>query len=180
METADRLPARLSNPLNNNWEMTMVDDSSLKTMYEASEQELRYGIGLLGTEDMVMPVPMFLCFYRDWTQETMGAVATALKGGVELSFSSDHVYLASRDRIEGREHHGTDTSILRAPAWDASLENPDPHAVRRFDAHSDALGYFLLILQTPDWECVTIVHKSSGATQVGAVQPPKLPAPPDE
>ena len=52
-------------------------------------------------------------------------------------------------------------------------------AVQLFDANSDALAHFVLILQTPEWACVTIVHKPTGATQVGPVQPPTLPAPPN-
>ena len=160
-------------------EMTIVDKSILKAMYEASEQDLTYGIGLIGVEGAALPLPMIQCFYRGWSEEMLRVVAETLRGGVELSLKADQVYLATRERIEGREYDGRDTSILRAPAWDARLENPDPEAVQLFDANSDALAHFVLIFQTPEWECVTIVHKPTGETQVGAVQPPTLPAPPN-
>ena len=156
-----------------------MSKSILKAMYEASEQDLTYGIGLIGVEGAALPVPMIQCFYRGWSEEMLRVVAETLRGGVELSLKPDQVYLATIDRIEGREYEGRDTSILRAPAWDARLEHPDPEAVRLFDANSDALAHFALILQTPEWECVTIVHKQTGDTQVGPVQPPTLPAPPN-
>ena len=161
-------------------EMTIVDKSStLKAMYEASEQDLTYGIGLIGAEGAALPAPMIQCFYQGWSEEMLRVVAEALRRGVELNPKPDQVYLATRERIEGREYDGGDTSILRAPAWDARLEDPDPEAVQCFDANSDALAHFVLILQTTEWECVTIVHKPTGATQVGPVQPPTLPAPPN-
>ena len=156
-----------------------MNKSILKAMYEASEQDLTYGIGLVGVEGAALPVPMIQCFYRGWSEEMLRVVAKTLRGGVELSLKPDQVYLATRERIEGREYDGRDTSILRAPAWDARLEHPDPEAVQLFDAHSDALAHFVLILQTPEWECATIVHKPTGETQVGSVQPPTLTAPPN-
>ncbi len=156
-----------------------MDKSILKAIYEASEQDLLYGIGLIGVEGAVLPVPMIQCFYRGWSREMLRVVAETLKSGVELRLKPDCVYLATRERIEGREYDGRNTSILRAPAWDARLEDPDPEAVQLFDANSEALGHFVLILQTPEWACVIIVHKPTGATQVGPVQPPTLPAPPN-
>jgi hypothetical protein len=160
-------------------EMTAVNKSILKAMYEASEQDLAYGIGLIGVEGAALAVPMIQCFYRGWCQEMLRVVTETLRGGVELSLKPDQVYLATRERIEGREYDGRDTSILRAPAWDACLEDPDPEAVQLFDANSDALAHFVLILQTPEWECVTIVRKPTGVTRVGPVQSPTLPAPPN-
>ncbi len=160
-------------------EMTAVSKSILKAMYEASEQDLAYGIGLIGVAGAALPVPMIQCFYRGWSEEMLRVIAGTLRGGVELSLKLDQVYLATRERIEGREYDGRDTSILRAPAWDARLEGPDPETVRLFDVNSDALAHFVLILQTPESECVAIVHKPTGETQVGPVQPPSLPAPPN-
>jgi hypothetical protein len=155
-----------------------MEPSLLKQLYDASVQDLLYGIGLLGAEGSSVPIPMIQCFYRDWSEAMLRVVADALRGGVELSFKPGFVYLATRERIEGRQYDGQGTSILRAPAWNARLENPDPEAVRLFDATSDVLAHFVLILQTPEWECVVLVHKPTGATRVGPLQRPKLPTPP--
>ena len=94
----------------------MVDKSLLKAMYEASEQDLLYGIGLVGVEGS-LPVPMIQCFYRSWSEEMLRVIAETLRSGVELSLRPDRVYLATKERIEGREYDGRDTSSLRAPAW---------------------------------------------------------------
>jgi len=81
----------------------MVDKSLLKAMYEASEQDLLYGIGLVGVEG-ALPVPMIQCFYRGWSRDMLQVVAETLRGGVELSLNTDQVYLATKERIEGREY----------------------------------------------------------------------------
>jgi hypothetical protein len=155
-----------------------MNPSLLRQLYDASAQDLLYGIGLLGVEGSSVPLPMIQCFYRDWPEEMLRVVADTVRSGVELSIKPDFIYLATRERIEGREYDGQDTSILRAPAWDARLENPAPEAVRLFGAASDALAHFVLVLQTPEWECVVLVHLPTGATRVEPLRRPTLPTPP--
>ena len=86
----------------------MMSKSILKAMYEACEQDLTYGIGLVGVEGAALPVPMIQCFYRGWSEEMLRVIAETLKGGLELNLKPDQVYLATRERIEGREYDGRD------------------------------------------------------------------------
>lgn len=155
-----------------------MNQSLLQSLYEASEQDFRYGIGLLNMDGEVPALPMIQCYYQCWTKEVLGAVASALADGLEISISADHVYLATKERIQAQEHQGPETSVLRAPVWNALLENPDPDAARRFDALSNALGHFTLILQTAEWECITTVLRPNGVTQLGDVRRTTLPTPP--
>ena len=67
---------------------------------------------------------------------------------------------------------------LRAPAWDAQLEDVEERAFRLSEANRKRYGGFLLLLQTPEGEFLTVVDDGSGRTMVGAVLARSMPMSP--
>ncbi len=77
--------------------------------------------------------------------------------------------------MQARQHGRT--GVLRAPAWDAQLSNIDPAIVRRFQADRARVGGFVLLVQTPEWEFLTVVEGSGVRCAVGSITPRSLPMP---
>ena len=58
----------------------------LKTLYDATEEDLLYGVGLLALPDQE-PAPFIHVHYRDWSREKLEIVRESFRGGLVLTFS---------------------------------------------------------------------------------------------
>jgi len=147
----------------------------LRQLYDASEEDMTYGIGAIdmGT---VSPAPIISIHYRAWSREKLEIVRESFKLGVILSSArresgTYHAYLGTRETITIQQPEGEHTSVLRAPAWDAHLTDVDGAAFEVFDANRRRWGGFLLLAQAGEWEFMTAVDEARDRAIVGATLP---------
>ncbi len=153
----------------------------LEDLYDATEEDLVYGIGLLALPDRE-PAPYIHIHYRDWSRRKLEVVRESFRGGLVSTVTEPvngfcDVHLSTRERIGIQAERDGHTSVLRAPAWDAHLTRIDEHVARRFDADSRRYGGFLLLVQTPEWEFLAAVANARGETTLGTVQPRSMSVP---
>lgn len=151
--------------------MTIHDQ--LNRLYDSTADDLRYGIGVLDVPD-IGRVPFVQIRYRDWTREQLDAVRESFRRGLSLT-RTDHagcpsgVYIGTREQITVQGEHGGHTSVLRAPAWDAQLDEVDEQIFQQFDAARRRHRGFVLQMQTNEWGFITTVDDAAGTAEVGDV-----------
>jgi hypothetical protein len=153
----------------------------LRKLYESTAEDLIYGVGLFQLPN-AGPVPLIHIHYRGWSREKLEVVCESFKSGLILvsgrrKNGNQDLYIATREQIALHQKEGADTSILRAPAWDAHLAQVEEQAYAVFEAQRRRSGGFLLLVQTPAWECLTVVDDCD-QTIVGDILPRSLPVPP--
>lgn len=153
----------------------------LKQLYEATEEDLRFGVGLLDVPGRGQ-VPFIQIHQPGWSREMLEIVRESFRDGLtrtETTNASETVdlYLATRQRIVIQAENRGQTGVLRAPAWDARLSNIDPAIVRRLLADQARHGGFVLLVQTPEWEFLVAVHREGTRCDIGPIGPRTLPIP---
>ena len=63
------------------------------------------------------------------------------------------------------------TSVLRAPAWDAHLARVDSQIFASFEAERQQTGGFLLLVQAKAGEFLSVIDDAKDRTLVGAILP---------
>ena len=142
-----------------------LDNQELKQLYESTEEDMRFGIGTIMMPGN-QPCPIINIHYVDWSREKLEVVRESFKGGLIMTSAErkpgmHDVYLGTRETIAIQQREGEHTSILRAPAWDAHLQNVEGRVFRLFDNHRKSRGDFLLMLQTKEWEFMTGVDRGT-------------------
>ena len=153
----------------------------LESLYDATEEELLYGVGLLALPDQE-PAPFIHIHYRDWSREKLEIVRESFREGLILTIGRSiagvrDLHVSTRERIDIQTTQDGHTSVLRAPAWDARLEGIAEHVVQRFQTGWQRLCGFLLLMQTPVWEFLTAVNDTRDSTHIGHVTPRSFPVP---
>ena len=145
----------------------------LEDLYDATEEDLLYGVGLLALPDQE-PAPFIHIHYRDWPREQLEIVRESFRAGLVLTIGKPvggvcSVHISTREYVAVQATEGDHTSVLRAPAWDAHLEGIAEQVVRRFEVDRRRYGGFLLLLQTRKLEFLTAVEDAAGLVNVGPI-----------
>ena len=156
-------------------------NNRLRELYESTEEDLLFGIGLLALPDRE-PAPFIQIFYRDWSREKLEIVRESFKSGLilvsaERKAGLHHFYIGTRETVALQQKRGEHTSVLRAPAWDAHLADVEEQALQLFEINRRSRRGFLLLLQTPEWEFLTAVDEASPDTTVGPIRERSFPMP---
>ena len=146
----------------------------LENLYDATEEDLLYGVGLLALPDQE-PTPFIHIHYRSWSREQLEIVRESFRGGLVLTFSrrtdkTRDLHVSTRECVAVQATGGDHTSVLRAPAWDAHLAGIDCDVVQRFESDRMRLAGFLLLMQTPDWEFLSAVNDATGRVPIGPIR----------
>jgi hypothetical protein len=155
--------------------------SHLKSLYDATAEDLLFGIGTLMLEDGTH-APCIQVHYRSWTREMLGLVRDSFLDGIEFRVEQPcadrgDIVLATRQLMTIGAGMGGETHALRAPAWDARLESINLAMIRAFEFERHASGGFLLIVQAPEWEFLAGVMLHDGSCQAMTVQARFFPIP---
>jgi hypothetical protein len=153
----------------------------MNQLYNATEQDLIYGIGVLTLPDSE-PAPFIHIFNREWTRDVLAVVRDSFHAGVHIVIGASAdgsrcIHLTTRERIAVQVNNNGHTSVLRAPAWDAQLRHIDARVVDRFVADRTRLGGFLLLIQTPVWEFLSAIDDATHSIRVGDIVPHTMPMP---
>ena len=153
----------------------------LEDLYHATEEDLLYGIGLLALPDRE-PAPYIHIHYPDWTRRKLEVVRESFKVGLILTSMTRadgrrDLHLGTRQTISVQAEQDGHTSMLRAPAWDARLSQIDASVVGQFETDRQRYGGFLLLVQTPEWEFVTVVADTTGGDTHRPIVPRSFPPP---
>jgi hypothetical protein len=157
-----------------------MSHSSLNDLYDATEEDLLYGIGLLA-QDELQPVPIVCIHYTMWSRDQLSIVRDACRSGVALNITTRpdglaDLHIATHQRLAIQTRDSEHTSVLKAPAWDANLEAISETVVHQFEAERRRLGGYVLLMQTPELEFLTAVDAAGGAL-LGPIQPRSMPIP---
>ncbi len=150
-------------------------------LYRATEHDMLFGVGLVAVPDQA-PAPLIQIHYPTWSRQMLEIIRESLQSGVTLAVkraaeNRSDIYLATRQRITLQTTHAGQSSALRAPAWDARLENVDQEALRQLEAGRRRFGGFLMVIQTPEWEFFAAIDESRQQIAVEAVRPRRMPIP---
>ncbi len=161
----------------------MIRPDDLEQLYRATEEDVLYGIGVVAAPGC-RAVPFIQCCYRQWTQEQLGLVREAFQAGLVVTVGRPaggtcDVHISTRARVAVQARQAGQTSVLRAPAWDAHLAAVDDPVVRRFETGRLVCGGFVLIVQAAEWEFITAVDDGHDRTVVGPVTARSYPLPPE-
>ena len=153
----------------------------LEDLYDATEEDLLYGIGLLALPNEE-PAPCIHIHYRGWSREKLEIVRESFDEGLILVCGTRadgrrDLYLGTRQTISVQAEQDGHTSMLRAPAWDARLSQIDASVVGQFETNRRRYGGFLLLVQTPEWEFFTAADDGSGQARSGEIVPRSMPVP---
>lgn len=159
----------------------MIKPEGLEQLYQATEEDLAYGIGTIAAPGN-RAVPFIQVCYRQWTREKLELVRSTFKAGVAVTISRPtggtcDIHVSTRTRITVQAEQAGHTSVLRAPAWDARLAGMHEAVVRRFEAGRVKSGGFLLALITAAWQYVTAVDDIRDRTIVGPILSRSFPLP---
>ena len=104
--------------------------NELKDLYDASAQDLRFGIGLIAHEECEH-IPIICIQYMDWPREVLEAVRDSMRSGIKLNRCQRgdgriDLILETRERAQLSGCDGDHTGIIRFPSWDARLEGIEP------------------------------------------------------
>jgi len=148
--------------------------NELKALYDASAQDLRFGIGLMAHEKCEH-IPVICIHYTGWPREVQEAVRDSMRSGVKLNCCQRDdglfdLFLETRERAQLAGCDGDHTGIIRFPSWDARLEGIEPAVLLQFDKGRKMLGRFLLIVQTDEW-AFQVEVSDCGANWVGKIEP---------
>ena len=161
-----------------------MNNRDLEQLDDATEEDLVFAVGTL-----MMPGgpewPYLHIHYAVWTREKLTLVRNAFCGGLILVMrpgpgDRSDMYLATRERVSIQVDYSGQTSVLRAPAWDARLEGVETAAMGWFLASRAAVGGYIVVLQTPDWEFLATHHDPDGRLVVGPVQHRSMAIPPTD
>lgn len=160
----------------------MEHQDVLEQLYHATEEDLLYAVGLLAGADQ-NPAPLIQVHYGDWSREQLAVIRAAFTDGISLlqerQTGQDHSFhLATQQAVTIQVADGEETSILRAPAWDAHLVNVDGSAAAQFAVERQRLGGFLLLIQARESEFLAAVDDSTEQVHLGPIRPLSLPPPP--
>ena len=147
----------------------------LSRLYNATEEDLRYGIGTLALADQP-EMPVILVRYTRWSLEQLRVVRESFQEGVILVHGrrpdgSTDLYLGTRQTIQVQVQKDGHTSVLRAPAWDAHLAHVDSQVYGGFEAQRQQTGGFLLLMQAGAGEFLTVVDEVQNRALVGVILP---------
>ena len=153
----------------------------LDNLYNATEEDLLYGIGQLGVPDGPAS-PLIHIHYRHWSRRKLDIVRASLRDGITLtieqSIAGSHaLHIATHECISVQVRTGDHTSVLRAPAWDAHLTDIEEEVVRQFIADQRACDGHVLLLQTPVWDLLCGFDTSGNVIRIGDVTPRTAPIP---
>jgi hypothetical protein len=161
---------------------TVNVNNTLHRLYEATAEDLLFGIGQLQVPDD-RPVPYIHIHYANWSREKLDVVRESFPDGLILTAQqcptgAYDVTIKTRHLVILKSERNGRTSLLRGPAWDARLEGVEPQAFRLFQSDRQRHGGFVVLVQTPEWEFMTVVDEIRGSTTVGATLPRTFAAPP--
>jgi hypothetical protein len=148
--------------------------AALQDLYDATEEDLLFGIGLLAQPDQA-PAPYIQVHYRNWSREKLEVVRSSFHGGLVLVSGDRYdgrrdLHLSTRGKIVLQSERAGHMSVLRAPAWVARLEGIDRHVWQRFEADRHGYGGFILLVQTRQWEFLTVVDETRGRVIIDPVR----------
>lgn len=154
----------------------------LKALYDASAQDLRFGIGVMAT-DNGEHAPVICIHYANWPLDILESIRESMASGitlnrVERNDGSFNLILSTIERavVQAMDRHQTD--IIRFPSWDARLEGIEAGVLEQFDKGYELLGRFLLIVQTNRWMFESVVM-GDGTLKMGNIQPKSVSIPID-
>ena len=155
---------------------------SLRQLYEGSAEDVQFGIGTLVLDDGVS-VPCVVVHQPSWIRELLEILKKNFVHGVECriergSGQTASLFLATRDRVTVQAELTGELHALRAPAWDARLEQVAIDVIDSFEAERQRAGGFMLVLQSAAWELVVGVMLG-GSCQGTTIRPRALPMPPE-
>ena len=133
----------------------------LTELYDASAQDLRFGIGVMvGADDEQLPV--ISIYYATWPKEMLEVVRESMRCGITLDRVQRRdglvdLILATRERSEVHARDHQQTEVIRFPSWDTRLEGIESNVVEHFDRGRQLLERFLLIVQTDRWMFESVV-----------------------
>ncbi|UCG15417.1 MAG: hypothetical protein JSV19_08975 [Phycisphaerales bacterium] len=82
--------------------------------------------------------------------------------------------VGTRKQVALQAEENGHASVPRASAWDARVPGVDAPVVPEFEAIRRRYGGFPVLIQTPEWEFLTVADDADDRTIVGAVVPPPL------
>lgn len=156
---------------------------TLSDLYDASQEDLLYGIGRLELPDGPS-VPLIQIHYGGWSREQLLVVRKSLASGLVLTIrhrDSDtyDLHLSTREQVTIEAADGDHTSVLRAPAWDASLQRVADQVIVQFTAQRRRHGGYLVLLLTPAWEFLAAASDESPRVRTAPLMPRSYPIPRD-
>jgi hypothetical protein len=159
-----------------------MSHSSLNDLYDATEENLLYAVGLLA-QDELEPVPIVCIHYTRWSREQLSVVRESCRDGLVLSITRRpdglcDLHISTRQRLAIQTRDGEHTRVLNAPDWDAHLEAVNETVISQFEAGRQQVGGYLLLMQTPDWEFLTAVEDTPERFIAHHVRPRSPPVPP--
>ena len=154
-----------------------MNNHNLEGLYRSTEEDMQFAIGLIRLPG-APPAPILQIRYRDWTREKLEVIRESFTDGLILvngkrKDGKYDLFIGTREQVALQAEENGHTSVLRGPAWDAHLPNIDVSVVREFEANRTRYGGFLLLVQTAEWEFLTVVDDADDRTIVGAVEPPR-------
>jgi len=155
--------------------------NELEQLYESTGEDLVFGIGTIQLPNL-SPAPIIQVSYENWSREKLEVVRDSFRDGLILTrgkrcTDARDLYIATRQRMALQAKADGHTSVLRAPGWDARLAKVEERVFHIFEAERERFGGFLLMVQTVEWEFLTVVDEADDQTIVGAVLPSSLPSP---
>ncbi len=146
----------------------------LKDVYRSTAEDLLFKIGSMQVAN-IPPAPLIEIRYADWNREKLEIVRDSLRKGLTLTEKPDasgraDFYLATVETITLQAKQAGHTSILRAPAWDARLVGIETSVVRIFNAQRKHHGGFLLLIEAPSCEFMTVVDDVRQQAIVGDIR----------
>lgn len=153
----------------------------LEDLYNTTEENFLYGVGLLALPDQES-APIIHIHYRNWSWEKLEIVRESFRAGLVLNFSrraekTFDLHVSTRELIGIQTKQDGHTSVLHAPAWNAHLEGIDERVVQQFQVDRRRLGGFSLLIQTPEWEFLSMVNDNGDSTQISRMMPRAFPIP---
>jgi hypothetical protein len=151
----------------------------LKELYKSTGEDFLYGVGALQLPDGAL-APCVHLHYANWSREQLDTVRDCFADGLLATAhtrpSGDmRMTIATRQQVTLQASQPSHTNVLRAPGWDARLEDLDVNAFRHFTAQRHRYGGFLLLVQTPDWEFLAAVKDAGLPGEVGPIQARSFP-----
>ncbi len=150
-----------------------MNQNDLEMLYEATSEDMLFAIGVVREAGFL--IPRIHIFYHDWNRQQLELVRETFKGGLclakgELKQRIQNLYLSTKDRISLQSKDDGQTTILRAPAWDAWLSGVEEHVLCMFGDERRQHGGFTLEIQAMEWGFQCSVRDPVGGTIVGDVE----------
>ena len=151
----------------------MTSNKVLDALHQSTEDDRRFAIGAVVLSDCGL-VPIIHIRYCDQNRVKLEAERNSFTDGVifvnrKRHDGTYHLFIGARERVAMQSEENGHKSVLRTPAWDAQLPGVDASVVREFEANRPRYGGFLLLVQTPEWEFLTVVGVNDGSATVGPI-----------